>query len=406
MAFSALQNILYGPWRPWIDEETENARIFLENDEKRSETITWLSEVSTPSAFNRITLAYSLIIDQAVEQMGRHEFALIEQSDGVIDRKYRFKTNSRKIKDLISETGRLQQKYASDTESATGFVLQYLILKLVNILADLGLRYPQLVPDDQLKPGRIYLELLDRELPSPSPYWRTTGWYEQALNNFLMRLEPGIDPTPQQVAEIIRLLTEMGTTMRDSEHKYELLEVQPILHHAENALFLIKMDAVFLHKNHSRIEDADYCREWVEGMKADMLQDRTDDLIARLCMLRVTDVWLTNCMRPVDGLFSDVGHSDARLWGQELGALGISSEIDPEHSEKANSKETTDFITYFNKKFVHKQELESALGVNRKTLKSYLEDTNVRSLQLNANVWYVRADVEQFFEDKIEKDGS
>jgi hypothetical protein len=111
---------------------------------------------------------------------------------------------TREIEELIKETAAIPVEDASAPDSVTAFVFNHLQLTLVNLLINLRLLYDDLSGNhsaaaDLVKARHgvslhnysaiaeaIYLTLLNRQPPAPSPFYCTAAWYEDKLKDMLL----------------------------------------------------------------------------------------------------------------------------------------------------------------------------------------------------------------------------
>ncbi|MDZ7681626.1 MAG: hypothetical protein U5J63_07955 [Fodinibius sp.] len=59
-------------------------------------------------------------------------------------------------------------------------------------------------------------------------------------------------------------------------------EYWELMAHLENAVFLQAMDASFIHSDPEKLLDAQYCREWVQGVAQDFVSERDTEEAAQI----------------------------------------------------------------------------------------------------------------------------
>jgi hypothetical protein len=186
MSLIPFHKILYGPQRPWIIEErtgitADNPAAHAKTAEKR------YSAVRTSPPPDRASLNYTRLIDQYENEALRHIVKAVDQKDNEIDKIYLIERTDREIEELIKETGEIPIPDTSAHYPVTAFVFNNLRLTLVNLLINLRLRYHGLcdvetrhdvsLHNHPTTAEEIYLTLLDRQPPDPSPFYRTAAWY-------------------------------------------------------------------------------------------------------------------------------------------------------------------------------------------------------------------------------------
>lgn len=190
---SLLPQLLYGSWRPWIREGVTQFMAVRRNRQsvKMDSQPALLSEVATPEPEGRTAHAYDKYIEEYLSKWYASVIGPIESSSEAKDRKYRYAVAWGDLQSFLQDIPSIRQHiryHPEEKENPTSmFVLEVVSLRLANLLLDLQKRYPAL--NHQIcSEADIYLELLDRRPPDPSPHRPTVKWYSQQANRYLHRL--------------------------------------------------------------------------------------------------------------------------------------------------------------------------------------------------------------------------
>lgn len=391
MAFSGIHDILYGPLRPALHPE-------LPAEGVHEDPAIMLYRPLLPEPFDQESLHYTYFIEADVLKEHATFIREIGEADlSEVDRRYRLTAFRREAEDLARDAETLLPKTTGDEPAVPSFVGTCIRRWLVAVLSDIALRYDQ----KELRLQRTYPRLFGRPVPDQPVIYCTRPGLAFRLRQ---QLVPGEEAAMDQIPA---LLLSMKNEIESGGSPLEEAELYPLFHHAENASFLIRYGAGFLEKEPDKLADATYCQEWVEGLYEDWTGDgglEDPDLMQQLMTaLAHSD----NTMRPARAAFPDAPLSAAGQWHREIqqisgGPGGMPAPRTAGARQPASGKTNGSFIDYFNATFIHKSELEQALDVDRKTLKTYLENSGIQSVTLRSNQWFYRPDVEAFLEEKLE----
>jgi hypothetical protein len=416
MLLTPFHKILYGPQRPWIEKELNNV-IAGNTTVPAGIAVKRYSAVHTLPPLDKASLIYIHLIDQYENEALKHITEAVKQKDNEVDKTYVIGRASREIEELIKETAAMPVEDVSASGSVTAFVFNHLQLTLVNLFINLRLLY-----DDQHSAATdlvktrhdvplhnypttaeaIYLTLLDRQPPDPSPFYRTLTWYEDELKHVLLKAAEDQSEKEAQT-HVASFITDLIHKAEEKPPVYPVSSIYPLIHHAENALFLIKLPAAFIANRPQNIQEAALCNEWVEGHKKDVMDSENNENSAADIM-RAHNICaeIENELRPVSNRMGKMKLSAMRTWRREFMLLQQSAgEGWMMEGEKQTEDDTPiDFITYIKRHYVSREELADTLGISKKTLRKHLKGAKIGKMTLGKkNVLYNCKDVERFLKE-------
>lgn len=416
-----LSQLLYGSWRPWT---REGATRFMEVQRdrrpvKKHSQPPLLSEVDTPEPEGRIARAYEKYIAEYLSKWYGSAIESIESRGETEDQKYHYAIVRGDLQNLLLDIPSIRQRIRYHPEEKENpiskFVMEVVSLRLANLLLDLQKRYPAF-NSQVYSEADIYLELLDRRPPDPSPHWPTVIWHRQQSNHYLHKLattegadEPLISGITDVMDEIDNRLSGMGGETTDFR------TLAALFHHLENALFLWKMETSFLERHPERLCEADFCREWVKQMITNLVAGEDDKAIHQRFQQLIGvrswfDLHLSHHRSGGEYPLSEAGRwvlLVEQLMDSEKLSIGTSEDEEVSYGAAGNGaaeNEISAFVKFFQETYVHKQEVEIAMGINHKTLKKYLDmaEKPIKRLRLKQNVWYHEEDLKRFLEKHTE----
>lgn len=419
-----LEHILYGTWRPWIKEGPEK---FLDAREIRSRGtsdsyLRLYYDVETPDPEGRRSLTYDEYIANHLRKWHVSAVQSIDEVEGEEDRWYRYKVAKGDLLSILRAIPDLRQYIQHHPEEKENplsrFVLEVVSLRLANLLMDLEQRYPELTEQFHSE-EEIYLRLLDRRPPNPSPHQKAITWFREQSRKYLQELtddEKDLSELIGQMRTVMQELYERLIVMSADDPDYR--SMTDLLNHLENALFLRKMKASFLDRHSERLAEHHFCSEWVQQMISDLITGE-DDIPAheRLQQLDRVSAWFDRWLDyPYSG-GREVPLSETGRWFLQVEQLadmarhdvlmtsdeGIQYKTTPD-SGLTDEEIVNPFVDFFRSKYVHKQDVEAVMGIGNKTLTKYLDmaKNEIEVLTLKQNVWYDQNDLKQFLEENTD----
>lgn len=280
----------------------------------------------------------------------------------------------------------------------------------MQLILDLSLRTPNLKNVERFNEQSLYLNILDEPAPGQSIFTHTIAYRKQRLNEILLSDEPNncLSELYAAVKSDISRPGENGSGDNVNQGSY-----RELMHHIENAVFLICMEAGFIKDSPQNITDASYCREWVLGIQEDFADESDIDESARI----MKDLWKAficfEATLPVVSKGSGSSEATALLTAiKQVKQRPFAKKIENEsftynpNTKKAGSKasHTSDFIKSFRARFITSAELEAALKVSKASVSRYIKDNNIRVFSPTRETKFLyREDIEAFLEDKTER---
>jgi hypothetical protein len=419
MESNIIYDILYGRCRPWIAEGLSSLQDGGAADlpggrvEEEQNGIAWWMQADFPPPVDQYSLAYRAAVDRGINRMFEDIVQAIGQKQCAADRTFLFTNRMKELEDLLRESQRLCQSGPMSrgiiTPGTILFILMDVRQHLLKLMLELGLRYGHLSLAHHYTVARIYPELLNQPPPDAAPFWRSLQWFRhelcRRLKDFARASSQGEEHLPAGSPALVT--AELGREAMAQPGRYTVSEVQQLLHHTENALFLIISGAAFIKDRPEELADARFCREWVRSTKRGLMKAQADqDMITELEQLNAFFDRLGDLLKPVLPYFPQHEHSVAFAWSKQWkeAAMRIDAPAPAVDNTGGAERNDTDFVDYFNRRFIHKKDLERALGVGSKTIAGYLEDgdMSIRELKLKSNSWYLREDLEQFLDKKVD----
>lgn len=403
MNTNKIERFIYGKWRPW---DKEGPGLVLEahsNAENNDTGTSWWYSAVMPEPFDQASLMYGQMIEMMANDLHEQFLQEVEAVDEKVDIRFLYVNYMRSLETILRDVALFQVKKEG---RLSAFVLQTMERKLVSVAVDAVLRYGFSAPEYDYDVETFYLTAMDRPLPEPSPYYFTSEWFQHELS-CLLRRNAKEEVSEKKITELVFSLAERMQSVEEGTAEWQNL--LDLCRHLENGLLLLKMEASFLDKNPDAIAQADVCAEWVGGLQDDIMGCSGEALVDEMQKLDEVFRWLLNILQPLEEFADGVPLSHACMWMQQLERVWSVERVEAEdgsavmhNSESSDSGERGPFAVFFSNHFVHKSEVEQALGVSGRTVETYFEeaDMEVRRLKLKANVWFLREDLERFLEKR------
>jgi len=386
--YPRLQNELAdGGWEPEEEAVAVAPYIKVKMDEPFDRCSLWHQKV--------ITLESRRLLDSVVQR--------IKLLEDVVDQRYEVNTAIRDAIGLLKDCSKMINKH---DDKLTQYVLELMSRHIMMLILDLSHRYADLGAIEQYDEAALYTAILNRAAPEQSPFLRTPAYRRFQLSSLLRG-----DSLEKGYRRLRRLILEDLQT-RENEDKQAWSD---ILFHLENAVFLQSMKAPFIDEMPEKLLDEEYCREWVMGIRLDFMKEQDIQSAAALfndfskAERRYQD---SLGMIELDHKEFMYRQSEAvqlltaikQIREQAFGNLNVVSSGKRAEDGGGESKRS-DFVQSFRERFVTLDEFEEVLPASSRSVKRYLEESDIRVLAISSNIKFLyREDVETYFEERTMED--
>ncbi|WP_069133528.1 hypothetical protein [Rhodohalobacter halophilus] len=297
-------------------------------------------------------------------QLTRTVFSM-NRLDRESDRKYQLTLTLRRWYDYLVQCGELKEQREGDQRS---FIYTILAKQLSAMVCDLSFRFRDLKTDEGFSDETIELEM-ENHFPAGSIKPQKTAEYFRECSIELIR-------TRELNRNLVTLCEKLR--MRAQTDEEDRAAYRTILHHLENAFFLMLYRASFVNRDSQKLEDEAYCREWVTAVRTKILtwssMEDFEDQIKRL-------VEAESSMRAA---FGDMGRvetngsvSESVQLIDEVQAVlrgSFSVENGSERRGGATPVQKGSFEEFVRSNFITEHEMMNAFEINdRDTIKTFIE---------------------------------
>lgn len=352
--------------------------------------------------FDRLSSFYEKVVTAEGCWLLTEVVYLQEHTPSEDDLIYRLTLALRKWGDYLRDAARQINRQESGDELRR-YVLRALQMQLMALICDLSVRFENLPLPETYTPETIYPGLLDMPVPEQPALSRTPAWFGHSANKLILAKDSGERLTRMAERLVKRIEAEPAGSRR---HEY-----LQILHHLENAFFLILFKAAYINRDKQKLANADYTREWMIKTRKQCITGKNYEELHE----NLNRAWETAARMRT--LFPRQGHhngeaSEARMFMYEvesaeeklLAATGTAS-----LPVGGGSGKTPRFVQHIQDHFTTKEELKIAFNINSpKTLKDFLDKARPRYVEITPNiVLYYRGDIEKYMNEnsKTERKG-
>lgn len=246
------------------------------------------------------------------------------------------------------------------------------------------------------------------KVPDDTLFTKTPACKRDTLNR-LLENDTGIDGLAGFRTDLLNLMKKSSPP--DSANNNDFYEYNAILNHCENIAFLRFYGASFIKTQPLKLQDTDYCREWVLGIRLDFSTENDTEKAADLIM-KLTKVG-ARLKNVFPGIMNETSGRERPSEAVVLTAalnhikrqpLSINHSRLKSNRDKKSDSQKDEFEDSFNERFIMIESFKNALGVSYKTVTRYINDNDIRVLELSSNTRYLyREDVEAFLRDKTKE---
>jgi hypothetical protein len=432
------EHILFGLLRPWIkdlsrfkfrDPITEPPATLadfehgLENypqvynelaagwktDPEAIEQLTIFVETDIKAPVNHRSSYYRQLIQGEQRWFLAQLTAKISELEQRADQLYEVNKAFRYLEDVLNSCIDLvEEKEDGEVKYILTQVADYLILTIL----DLSLRYEDLNDFAGYDEQRLFTEVLDGRVTGSGPFVKTTAYWEYKLQQLVGDEEPV--SAYVDLYEGVLLECRKGFNSDQQQFSVSNRGLETFILHLQNVLFLLVTEASFLGDRPAQLLDVEYCREWVQGMRGNLLSQEDPQratLQFRELLEAAEDIkqwlglerWTMPKGRSRRSEAWQLLDKIEKIYGNQLqeGSSGVSWSSST--TDGGGGKAELDFVESFNRRFVRFDTFDSVFPGSREATMRYVQKGDIRVLEISRELKFLyREDVEDFLDESTD----